>query len=169
VKTEFRRSEKRDLEAQTWLSTKECNNCIESDLLALKEDYSKRPATEETINDPTNPKHYWRFRVHVSLELLLADYSVFRNMNKEPTKGIQKESANLPNGLSLESDSGHKGEKKEAHGPVSGTFGNGSVSEINVNDYTQQFAYFEDKEDDNGGAGSMKCSGFDYTPNGDCE
>jgi hypothetical protein len=34
-------------------------------------------------------------------------------MNKEPTKGIQKESANLPNGLSLESDSGHKGKKKK--------------------------------------------------------
>jgi len=48
------------------------------DLLALKEDYSKRPATEETINDPTNPKHYWRFRVHVSLELLLADYEFQR-------------------------------------------------------------------------------------------
>jgi hypothetical protein len=36
-------------------------------------------------------------------------------MNKEPTKGIQKESANLPNGLSLESDSGHKGKKKKKH------------------------------------------------------
>jgi hypothetical protein len=58
-------------------------------------------------------------------------------MNKEPTKGIQKESANLPSGSSLEFDSGHKGEKKEAHNPVSGTLGNGSVSEINVNDYTQ--------------------------------
>ncbi|KAG4915799.1 hypothetical protein JHK87_053356 [Glycine soja] len=32
------------------------------DLLALKEEYTTRPATEETINDPTNPKHYWRFR-----------------------------------------------------------------------------------------------------------
>nr|ABK93393.1 unknown [Populus trichocarpa] len=34
------------------------------DLLALKEEYTTRPATEETINDPTNPKHYWRYRVH---------------------------------------------------------------------------------------------------------
>jgi len=31
------------------------------DLLALKEDYADRPANEETINDPTNPRHYWRF------------------------------------------------------------------------------------------------------------
>jgi len=31
-------------------------------LLALKEEYTARPAIEETINDPTNPKHYWRYR-----------------------------------------------------------------------------------------------------------
>jgi hypothetical protein len=58
---------------------------------------------------------------------------------------------------------------REAHSTVSGTLGNRSVSEIAVNDYTQQFAYFEDKEDDNGGSGSVECSGFDYTPSGDCE
>ncbi|CAI9099424.1 OLC1v1036244C3 [Oldenlandia corymbosa var. corymbosa] len=43
------------------------------DLLALKEEYSTRPAAEETINDPTNPKHYWRYRVHMTLESLLKD------------------------------------------------------------------------------------------------
>ncbi|XP_057505875.1 4-alpha-glucanotransferase DPE2 [Actinidia eriantha] len=43
------------------------------DLLALKEEYTTRPAAEETINDPTNPKHYWRFRVHVTLESLMKD------------------------------------------------------------------------------------------------
>lgn len=43
------------------------------DLLALKEEYTTRPAAEETINDPTNPKHYWRYRVHVSLESLQKD------------------------------------------------------------------------------------------------
>ncbi|CAN6443473.1 unnamed protein product [Victoria cruziana] len=43
------------------------------DLLALKEIYTTRPAVEETINDPTNPKHYWRYRMHVSLETLLRD------------------------------------------------------------------------------------------------
>lgn len=43
------------------------------DLLALKEDYTTRPATEETINDPTNPRHYWRYRVHVTLESLRKD------------------------------------------------------------------------------------------------
>lgn len=43
------------------------------DLLALKEEYMTRPAAEETINDPTNPKHYWRYRVHVTLESLMKD------------------------------------------------------------------------------------------------
>ncbi|KAG0604636.1 hypothetical protein M758_10G186000 [Ceratodon purpureus] len=43
------------------------------DLMALKDDYANRPANEETINDPTNPRHYWRFRVHVPLETLLGD------------------------------------------------------------------------------------------------
>ena len=38
------------------------------DLLALAEEYAQRPAREETINDPTNPKHYWRFRLHARLE-----------------------------------------------------------------------------------------------------
>ena len=32
-----------------------------------------RPAKEETINDPTNPKHYWRFRMHAPLEDLAGD------------------------------------------------------------------------------------------------
>jgi hypothetical protein len=86
------------------------------------------------------------------------------------------ESAGLPGGSSLEFDSSHKGEMKEEHNTISGTLGNGSVSEITVNDYTQQFADFEDEEDDNGGSGtqisayeSVECSGFDYTPSGDCE
>lgn len=41
--------------------------------MALKAEYSARPSKEETINDPTNPKHYWRFRLHVTIEKLLAD------------------------------------------------------------------------------------------------
>ncbi|CAK9278762.1 unnamed protein product [Sphagnum jensenii] len=43
------------------------------DLLALKEDYTKRPAREEIINDPTNPRHYWRFRLHIPMEAILGD------------------------------------------------------------------------------------------------
>jgi len=36
-------------------------------MMALKEEYTTRPATEETINDPTNPKHYWRYRKYLLL------------------------------------------------------------------------------------------------------
>jgi 4-alpha-glucanotransferase len=43
------------------------------DLLALKEDYTKRPTREEIINDPTNPRHYWRFRLHIPMEAILGD------------------------------------------------------------------------------------------------
>ena len=44
------------------------------DLLALAEEYAAtRPAEEETINDPTNNRHYWRFRLHARLEDLASD------------------------------------------------------------------------------------------------
>ena len=43
------------------------------DLLALSPAFGSRPAAEETINDPTNSRHYWRFRVHIPLEDILAD------------------------------------------------------------------------------------------------
>jgi 4-alpha-glucanotransferase len=50
------------------------------DVLALDERYAKRPALEETINDPTNPKHYWRFRIHVACEELLANASFVKEI-----------------------------------------------------------------------------------------
>ena len=35
------------------------------DFMALVPWYSKRPPEEETINDPTNSRHYWRFRKRI--------------------------------------------------------------------------------------------------------
>jgi 4-alpha-glucanotransferase len=43
------------------------------DLFALSAPLAQRPAEEETINDPTNPEHYWRYRMHVTVEELAAD------------------------------------------------------------------------------------------------
>lgn len=43
------------------------------DLMALSPALASRPAEEETINDPTNPEHYWRYRMHVTLETLIKD------------------------------------------------------------------------------------------------
>ena len=45
----------------------------------------------------------------------------------------------LLGGSSLEFDSDHKGEVKEECDTISGILGNGYVSKITVNDYTQQF------------------------------
>lgn len=41
--------------------------------MGLSPVYITRPAAEETINDPTNNRHYWRYRMHVCLEDLLQD------------------------------------------------------------------------------------------------
>jgi len=43
------------------------------DLMALSASYATRPAEEETINDPTNPEHYWRYRMHEKMEMLAWD------------------------------------------------------------------------------------------------
>ncbi|XP_050231099.1 4-alpha-glucanotransferase DPE2 [Mercurialis annua] len=69
------------------------------DLLALKGEYMTRPATEETINDPTNPKHYWRYRAHVTLESLTKDAEL-----KSSIKGLIRAS-----GRSYPSETGEKG------------------------------------------------------------
>lgn len=56
----FQCSSQRSVFSSTALTKLQHN---EQDLLALKEDYTTRSAVEETINDPTNPKHYWRYRM----------------------------------------------------------------------------------------------------------
>ena len=48
--------------------------------MGLSETYIRRPAGEETINDPTNNRHYWRFRIHVYLEDLLADKALLSDL-----------------------------------------------------------------------------------------
>ncbi len=41
------------------------------DLVALDEELRNPVASSEQINEPSNPKHYWRFRFHICLEDLL--------------------------------------------------------------------------------------------------
>lgn len=43
------------------------------DVMAMSRSLPLRPAEEETINDPTNAEHYWRYRMHVTLEELTHD------------------------------------------------------------------------------------------------
>lgn len=52
------------------------------DLMALREEYCERPANEETINDPTNPRHYWRFRIHVPMETLIKDVELLSSIQE---------------------------------------------------------------------------------------
>ena len=50
------------------------------DLMAMSTAITHRPAKEETINDPTNPEHYWRYRVHVSIEELATDQGLKKTL-----------------------------------------------------------------------------------------
>ena len=43
------------------------------DLLYLSDNIPVRPPEEETINVPSNPEHYWRYRMHVTLEDIMDD------------------------------------------------------------------------------------------------
>ena len=40
------------------------------DLLGMSAELRRENPEEERINIPANPKHYWRYRMHISLETL---------------------------------------------------------------------------------------------------
>ena len=43
------------------------------DWFAIDERIRLADANAERINIPANPKHYWRYRMHMTIEQLLAD------------------------------------------------------------------------------------------------
>ena len=43
-----------------------------ADLLSMDGDLRRKDPREEMINVPANPRHYWRFRMHLTVEELLA-------------------------------------------------------------------------------------------------
>jgi 4-alpha-glucanotransferase len=43
------------------------------DLLPLSHRLPDVAAQKQQVNDPTNPQHYWRYRLHVTLEDVAAD------------------------------------------------------------------------------------------------
>lgn len=45
------------------------------DLLGMSETIRRENPQEERINIPANPKHYWRYRMHITLEALLKEKS----------------------------------------------------------------------------------------------
>ena len=48
--------------------------------MAVSPTFNQRPASEETINNPTNPRHYWCYRIHVKIEELLANKQFMDNI-----------------------------------------------------------------------------------------
>ncbi|MFA6870902.1 MAG: 4-alpha-glucanotransferase [Bacteroidaceae bacterium] len=64
--------------------------CILSfqDWLAIDEHWRLADANAERINIPANPKHYWRYRIHLSIEELMQATSV-----NEKIKGLIEETA----------------------------------------------------------------------------
>ena len=58
--------------------------CILSiqDWLAIDESLRLANADAERINIPANPKHYWRYRMHVSIEDLMENNSFNENIKE---------------------------------------------------------------------------------------
>ena len=53
------------------------------DVLAMRvEPYGSRPPATELINDPSNPEHYWRYRVLQSVESLCSDVRLTDEMDR---------------------------------------------------------------------------------------
>jgi len=55
------------------------------DFIGIDESLRRSDPNEERINIPANPKHYWRYRMHLSLEQLLKE----EQFNQEWFKLIQ--------------------------------------------------------------------------------
>ncbi|MGD9993355.1 MAG: 4-alpha-glucanotransferase [Salinivirgaceae bacterium] len=56
------------------------------DLLAMDENLRVENPNEERINEPANPRHYWKYRMHLTMEELLKA----RNFNKQLAQLVQE-------------------------------------------------------------------------------
>jgi len=56
------------------------------DWLAVDEQLRLADANAERINIPANPKHYWRYRMHVSIEELMENDSFRENITELVTR-----------------------------------------------------------------------------------
>ena len=52
------------------------------DWFAIDENLRLPDADAERINIPANPKHYWRYRMHLSLEELAASKEFMENLTE---------------------------------------------------------------------------------------
>jgi 4-alpha-glucanotransferase len=61
------------------------------DWLATSENLRNPDMKAERINDPSNPHHYWRYRMHICLEDMMADAA----FNEDVTTMIQSSGRTL--------------------------------------------------------------------------
>jgi 4-alpha-glucanotransferase len=52
------------------------------DWLAIDEKMRLEDADAERINIPANPKHYWRYRMHLSIEQLMGNEKFNANISE---------------------------------------------------------------------------------------
>jgi 4-alpha-glucanotransferase len=64
--------------------------------VALSPKYMGRPAAEETINNPNNPRHYWRYRIHYTLEDVLEDEPLISDLQALLLGGCLAETCTMP-------------------------------------------------------------------------
>mmetsp|Transcript_26530 Transcript_26530/g.66501 ORF Transcript_26530/g.66501 Transcript_26530/m.66501 type:complete len:362 (+) Transcript_26530:146-1231(+) len=61
------------------------------DLLGFDEKLRRPNAAEEQINDPSNSMHYWRFRMHINVEDILASHEFVqkcKQLNEKNYRGV---------------------------------------------------------------------------------
>ena len=57
-----------------------------SDILGMDEQLQHPNPLVERINEPSNPQHYWRYRMHISMEDLIDNERFGRKLNDMITK-----------------------------------------------------------------------------------
>lgn len=87
-------------EAASWICNRIIKNHLESpsmwtilpwqDWMAINEELRHPNAESERINIPANPKHYWRYRMHIPIEKLLTSQELnnsIKNLIQEACRG----------------------------------------------------------------------------------
>jgi len=65
------------------------------DLLPLSSRLPDVPAAMQQVNEPSNPEHYWRYRLHVSLEQIRED-SDLRHLLSDMLQAAQRYHGEAP-------------------------------------------------------------------------
>lgn len=67
---------------------------VTQDWLAVSTQYTTRHAVEETINDPSVKRHYWRWRMQPYIETLIEDKQLvetIQNLNLNTGRAMKRD------------------------------------------------------------------------------